>query len=882
VTLSWTACLVLSLTVPAAPQTPAAPARDRDVLQRLVEDGNAAIRGGNPARALEVFERATRDAERLADQELLASSLVGLGWAQWANGKYAESLQTRARALEIARRRGARAQEALLLKGLGETYYGLGRYDDALAQYRLALEVLQQAPNPAERALVLSNMGSAYRNLGRYDDSASTLQEALAIARPLGSPGPLSQILTFLGIVSRARGEYDRALEYYGEALAFTRKMGNRRSEAQILGNTGNVYVDLGRYARAAELFRESLAIAEAIGYAAQVGFAHQNLGNAMASVGRTGDAASELEAALAVWRKLDRRPQIAFTLHALGALRLFQLDDLNGARRALEESLAVAREIKEADAESLALIDLGWVALRSGEAALALHRADEALAIARERAGPDVQYQALTARGAALRRLGRIDDAIAALRASADIVNDLRANVSSDESKIAYLDTKQAVFHDLADILMSAGRADEALEAAEAGRARALADLLRDRQIRGKPQHREALATWRQAVGRQAAAGALDEAMRALRAQSRELASLASADTLHAADMRRTAARLNAVIVEYLVTDDALLAWVVDSERIRGVRTETDTRRLTALVRELLDELNDGVETAGRSRLSAGLRELHRTVIAPIERWLPASSDDLVLLVPHAALALAPFAAMIDDSGTPVVDRHTLAFAPALSVFQFTAEKAMPPVKGASALIVADPPPPEDSGLPPLAGARAEATRVARRLVGARVELITGSQATETAVKRAAAGRQLIHFATHGLISEQRPLASALVLGKGTGDDGYLRADEIFQLDLDARLVVLSGCSTGRGRLTGDGIVGLSRAFMYAGTPTLVVSHWDVSDAATADLMDRFYEGLARGLGPASALARAQRASRRLHPHPGLWAAFAVIGEPR
>ena len=115
-----------------------------------------------------------------------------------------------------------------------------------------------------------------------------------------------------------------------------------------------------------------------------------------------------------------------------------------------------------------------------------------------------------------------------------------------------------------------------------------------------------------------------------------------------------------------------------------------------------------------------------------------------------------------------------------------------------------------------------------------------------------------------------------------GESEDGYLRVDEILGLDLHAGLVVLSGCRTGLGRLSGDGILGMSRAFLYAGTPTIVVSQWDVSDRATGYLMDHFYAALASGEGKAQALRTAQIATRRRFPNPSLWAGFVLIGEPR
>ena len=187
---------------------------------------------------------------------------------------------------------------------------------------------------------------------------------------------------------------------------------------------------------------------------------------------------------------------------------------------------------------------------------------------------------------------------------------------------------------------------------------------------------------------------------------------------------------------------------------------------------------------------------------------------------------------------GRPLIERHVLSFAPAAAVFAYTETKhlAASAARDRGVLVVADPTPPPGSGLERLPWARQEGQRVARRLRNRPVRLLAGSDASEAAVKREAGAYSILHFATHGLISPERPLASSLALGAGAGEDGYLRVDEIFNLELAADLVVLSGCSTGLGKLTGDGIVGLTRAFLYAGTPTVIVSQWNVSDSDDVD----------------------------------------------
>ncbi|NEP76409.1 CHAT domain-containing protein, partial [Okeania sp. SIO2G5] len=188
------------------------------------------------------------------------------------------------------------------------------------------------------------------------------------------------------------------------------------------------------------------------------------------------------------------------------------------------------------------------------------------------------------------------------------------------------------------------------------------------------------------------------------------------------------------------------------------------------------------------------------------------------------------------------------------------------------------------DTQLSPLSGALKEANAVSEFL-GA--SALTGAQATEATVKQQMASADLIHLATHGLLeygdpreTGTRDVPGAIALTPGNGEDGLLTSAEILQMDLQADLVVLSACDTGRGRITGDGVIGLSRSFIAAGVPSIVVSLWSVPDSPTAELMTEFYRQLDQGQTKAQALRQAMLVTMQNHPDPKDWAAFTLIGE--
>jgi CHAT domain-containing protein len=270
---------------------------------------------------------------------------------------------------------------------------------------------------------------------------------------------------------------------------------------------------------------------------------------------------------------------------------------------------------------------------------------------------------------------------------------------------------------------------------------------------------------------------------------------------------------------------------------------------------------------------VEARARTLYDTLVA---KALPAVHGDRLLIVPHDVLHYLPFAALRDAGGHWLVERYTLTTLPSASVLKYLGDKGA--AAGASTLAIGNPD--IGPGLE-LRFAEREARLVAAdRGPGATV-LVRG-EATEARAKSLLGSAGVVHFATHGDLDENDPLASALLLAPGGGEDGRLEVREVLGLDMHARLVVLSACETGLGKLSrGDELVGLQRAFLYAGTPAVVTTLWKVDDRASYELVRVFYERLAAA-DSAPALRQAQLEVMKTYAHPFAWAAFVLTGVPR
>jgi CHAT domain-containing protein len=268
-----------------------------------------------------------------------------------------------------------------------------------------------------------------------------------------------------------------------------------------------------------------------------------------------------------------------------------------------------------------------------------------------------------------------------------------------------------------------------------------------------------------------------------------------------------------------------------------------------------------------------SSLERLYAWLIAPLE---PHLRTPFVGIIPHGVLHYAPFAAFTDGQRY-FGDEHTIFYLPSASVLPFIQQNRKVNDNDRDLLILAYG---QAAGFPTLHHADEEARAVAEVY---NTRAIVGSAATESTFATLAGDYNILHIAAHGELNEVSPAFSRIVLAPDEEADGFLEVHEVYGLDLEnADLVVLSACQTQIGKLSaGDDIVGLNRAFLYAGTPTIIASLWSVDDEATALLMERFYTYLRGGMGKAEALRQAQIDVRAKYPHPYYWAAFALTGDP-
>ena len=526
-------------------------------------------------------------------------------------------------------------------------------------------------------------------------------------------------------------------------------------------------------------------------------------------------------------------------------------------------------------------LLMIGKCQLELGKIAEAKSALDQVIGHKHAEEYGDLFWVALFERGRVAERENRPAEAIEYYRRAIEVIERQRASLTTEATKIGFVGNKQVVYGRLIALLVAADRAAEAFDIVERSKARALVDMLaqkKDFAPRGAdPEKTKRIFAELDSANAQALVVAPDQAavtgqvrsVQAIRSEIQaaapELASLVTVSTVVPEELRALL-EADETLVEYYYDDSALLAFVLTRDAVRVATLEHVN------LGELVGQFRRRLEEPESNAYRATARQLYDGLLAPLEPYLKGNN---LAVVPHGALHYIPFAALQAPDDRPLIERFGLRVLPSASVIKFI----RPALKDARGGLIAFGNPDLGDVKLDLSYAEAEARSLAAMYPESR--LLVRGDASETNFKKAAGVFSRIHLATHGKFSAESPLDSGLLLAKDGENDGQLRVSELYSMDLDADLIVLSACETGLGKVdSGDDVVGLTRGFLYAGARSIVSSLWSVEDRATAELMKAFYEGL-RGTGKREALRQAQLKTRAAFPHPFFWAPFQLVGRP-
>jgi len=487
-------------------------------------------------------------------------------------------------------------------------------------------------------------------------------------------------------------------------------------------------------------------------------------------------------------------------------------------------------------------------------------------------------------------------DSAIEAYRTSIEIIERIRGNFTVEEFKSIYLENKMDVYNNVIRLLMEGGYIRESLMFSERARARTFLDMLGNNRIQISKGEGSELAVIEQdlrqeiqsltrllqkedmgltrGIGRQRLVEEIfeiqeqyNQVITQIKLHNPEYASMVNMETTEIEEIQSGMDAKEAFLVYWVGTNEMYI-WMVSRENINGRRVPIDEDQTIDLVSQCRKSVGS------RKHLESYTRG-YQVLIAPFEAELAGLES--VGIVPHLSLHFLPYQCLMPDSTDYLIDHYNLFYTPSLSAYSLSIGKQTNPEKQFLALALGDL---ELGGLPALPGTAVEVSRISTLFSDP--DISYGTTSTESHFKSTVEPFEYVHLATHGILDQRQPMFSYLVLAPTERDDGQLTVNEIFELDLNAKLVVLSACETGLGSLSnGDEIIGLSRAFLFAGAKDVIVSLWSVADEPTAYLMTQFYSNLATS-DPVDALRHAQIATRKQYSNPVYWAPFQLIGAAR
>lgn len=854
------------------------------------------------AKAIDHFQQAIAAGHELSEHELEGQAHNNLGLVYDEIGEYAHSQEQYQHALEIHRAAHNERGEGDTLANIGGVHLLVGEYQEALKYYQQALTIHQRLGVTPTASIELGNMGICYTAIGESEKALYTFDQALDLALKAGLPKEQADWHKGKGEAFLRVGKFGRAIEEYRQAEQVYASAGLKRELVEALNDTGNLHLMLGDISAGETEFRRGLELAQTIGNDRGITTNLISLGDIEWRRKRYPAAESFYEDALTHARKAGDHDKTVGTLIEL-ALEHRDMGKTASAEKEAQEALETAQAAAIPPAEARSRFALAEIKRSDKHYEEALQQYSAATEIEKVARDPDLDWQLAYGRGQVLEKLSRDQEALAAYKESVSIIEGVRGQLAEERFRAGYIEDKYQVYVALVELLLKLQQPGEAFSYSERLRAysflnqlnRGTPNSLNSTQRQAEAELRERVRRLRKAVDSEWSQPSPQRRGQALDTFSQELATAERAYQDLLDDLRRSdpsSAALNALavpstdvlqsllpkntaLVEYVIGENALAVFVVTPEGVRAKSVPVSAENLQSRV-ELLRDLIVRRDSDSWKSPAAGLR---RMLISPLEKegWLNGVQE--LYLVPNGILNYVPFAALTRAIGGRtefLVDDYSLAYLPSAAVLAFHHDGPAP--EGRLFAMA-----PERAHLK-YAG---QEVRTISELFTPKTVVLTGERATKSVFQQSAGNYQFVHLATHGFLNKYAPLLSGLQLEPSANDDGRLEVHDILDLKLNAKLVTLSACETALGSgyfneiPAGDEFVGFTRAFLTAGSQSVLASLWEVNDRSTLELMVDFYRRLSRN-DKAIALAAAQRAMRHSggpYSQPYFWAPFVLVG---
>ncbi|MEG4484082.1 CHAT domain-containing tetratricopeptide repeat protein [Microcoleus sp. D2_18a_B4] len=836
---------------------------------------------GEKQKALEYYSQSLPLSRETGDRGGEAVTLNNIGVVYSDLGEKQKALEYYSQSLPLRRAVGDRGGEATTLNNIGAVYSDLGEKQKALEYYSQSLPLSRAVGDRDREATTLNNIAGVYSDLGENQKALESLDQSLPLFRAVGNRGREALTLNNIGSVYSKLGEQLKALEYYSQSLPLLRAVGDRRGEATTLNNIGLVYYDLGEQQKALEYYSQSLPLIRAVGDPSGEARSLNNIGGVYSQLGEQQKALEYYSQSLPLIRAVGDRALEATIFSNIAYAKRDQ-NNLTEALNDIESSIKIIENLRTKIA-SPELRSSYFATVQDYyefyiDLLMQLHKTNP-------KSGYDTKALEASERSRARSLLELLQES------NANIREGIPPNLLQQEKSLQQ--QLDAIEKQRIETISTPN--PNATKIAEIDKQR-LALLQQYQELQTK-----------------------------IRTASPRYAALTQPQPLTLPEIQKQILDENTILLQYSLGTNRSYLWVVTSTGVTSYELPKRADIETA-AKDFLEAITSPIQREIPQQVAQASANLGQVILQPAAAQL---GNKRLLIVPDGVLHYTPFQALTLDktagqnTNVPLIAEHeiiTLPSASTLAILRQNYGDRKPPSQ--TLAILADPVfSPDDERIkgkitqattekleannlglnrslrasnrqwPPerLPFSRQEAQTISSLFPSASIRQKIDFDANRTnATDGSLANYQIVHFATHGLANSKNPELSGIVMStvddKGNLVNGFLRLTDIFNLKLSASLVVLSACQTGKGQnIKGEGMVGLTRGFMYAGAQRVAVSLWSVDDEGTAVLMQKFYQKmLQQKLAPAAALRAAQMEMMQEEKwrSPYYWAAFTLQGE--
>ncbi len=865
---------------------------------------------GRHEEALTMLSSASEAGEAAGDPLLAARMRIGSVDSLCWLGRNEQAISVANELIIIFTASHAHADAAKVLVNLGNVHFRVDDMQAALDCYERASQMFETCGDRRTQVAVQINWANILTQQNRLDEALVLYNRARNTLESLGDTALIPTIDANVGYLHFVSGRHDSALASLLKARTAFEAREQTVEVAKCDLDAGDVYRALNLYEEANECYQRSIGVFKLMNVDYELARAQLGSAAALQAMGRTEDAIEALATSDLIFQRHGNLPQRGHVMlrraHLLAESGM-RADAVREAQAALHVFQRFAMNYWSAEARYLVADCLPQNDRSRTRRLAALRR------VAHELSNDWLACRVERSLGMHYLDLGKTELALVHLKSAAASLEASRTLIAPEDLHVAFLRDKLAVYEDLVSALLETGKPadiESAFEYVEHSRSRLLLERiqalvdgrLESQSGAGEPE-RQRLATLRAQLSRcyhSLGVGSMEDSQRATPAIRTDTAEVAKLEHAYRSALRdvelssiargsspmgevpstselRSALGPSEALLEYYTIGDRICAFVLsrDGISVRPCLAHTDEiAELAHRFRYQLQRMSlsgEYVQRHGeqfRSSITRILSRLYDVLVRPLE---PVLKADRLIIVPHGVLHGLPFHAFCNGVDH-LLDRYEIVYSPSATVWETIPKKPgrsghTPHIRMNRPLVMGVPE-------PGIAQVEAEVAQVGSRLPNAR--MLCGEEATLDAFRELAVRSTVIHLATHALYRRDNPLFSGLRFS-----DGWLLARDMYDIDLDCDLAVLSACKTGLTSIEpGDELFGLVRGFLSAGAQALAVSLWPADDATTASLMVRFYDHIKAGATPAAALRQAQQAVRSECPHPYHWAAFAIIGK--